>query len=89
MLLNAGKTIYNNFTRQILNTNRRLSLGSEDINVSKEVKFLGLVLNYQLTWKNLVNKIVAKMQRKIIMLRHPKSKNIKNNIIYVLQSEKA
>ena len=60
ILLNAGKTIYTVFTRQILNTNLRLSLGSEDINVSKEVKFLGLDLNYKLTWTNHVEKIEIK-----------------------------
>ena len=73
-LLNAGKTIYTIFTRQILNTNLRLSLGSEDINVSKKVKFLGLDLNDKLTWTKHLDKIVAKMQQRINMLRHLKSK---------------
>ena len=77
ILLNAGKTIYTIFTRQILNTNLRLSLGSEDINVSKEVKFLGLDLNYKLTWTKHVDQIVAKMQQRINMLRHLKSKKHK------------
>ena len=58
-----GKTIYALFTRQILNTNLRLSLGSEDINVSKEVNFLGLDLNYNLTWTKHVDKIVAKCKK--------------------------
>ena len=49
ILLNAGKTIYTLFTRQKLNTNLGLSLESKDINISKEVKFLGLDLNYKLT----------------------------------------
>ena len=83
-LLNAGKTIYTIFTRQILNTNLRLSLGSEDINVSKEVKFLGLDLNDKLTWTKHLDKIVVKMQQRINMLRHLKSKNIKSNIIMYL-----
>ena len=46
ILLNEEKTIYTIFTRQILNTNLRLNLGSEDINVSKEVKYLGLDIDY-------------------------------------------
>ena len=83
-LLNAGKTIYTIFTRQILNTNLRLSLGSEDINVSKEVKLLGLDLNDKLTWTKHVDKIVAKMQQRINKLRRLKSKNIKSNIIMYL-----
>ena len=84
ILLNAGKTIYTIFTRRILNTNLRLSLGSEDINVSKEVKFLGLDLNYKLTRTKHVDKTVAKMQKGINKLRHLKSKNIKSNIIMYL-----
>ena len=71
-LLNAGKAIYTIFTRQILSTNLRLNLGSEDINVSKEVKLLGLDFDYKLTWTNQVNKIVANMQRRINTLRHLK-----------------
>ena len=59
-------------------------LESEDINVSKEVKFLGLDLYYKLTWTNHVDKIVTKMQQRINMLRHLKSKNIKPNIIMYL-----
>ena len=87
ILLNAGKTIYTIFTRQILNTKLRLNLGSEDINVSKEVKFLGLDLIYKLTWTKHVNKIVAKMQQIINMLRHLKSKNTKsNNIMYLYKT---
>ena len=58
-----GKTIYTIFTRQILNTNLRLSLESEDINVSKEVKFLELDLNYKLTWTKHVDEIVAKCKK--------------------------
>ena len=84
IVLNAGKTIYTIFTRQILNTNLRLSLGSEDINVSKEVKFLGHDLNYKLTRTKHVNKIVAKMQQRMNMLGHLKSKNITPNFIMYL-----
>ena len=84
ILLHAGRTVYIIFTRQILNINLRLTLGSKDINVSKEVKFLGLDLNYKLTWTRQVNKIVAKTQQRINMLRHQKSKNIKSNIIMYL-----
>ena len=82
--LNAGKTIYIIFTRQTLNTNLSLNLGSEDINVSKKVKFLRLGLNYKLTWTNHVNKIVVKKQQRINLLRHLKSKNVKTNIIMYL-----
>ena len=67
-----------------MNTNLRLRLGSEDINVSKEVRFFGLDLNHKLTWTNHVNKIVAKMQRRINILRHLKSKRTKSNIIMYL-----
>ena len=56
-LFNERKTIYVIFTRQILNSNRRLSLASENINVRKEVKFFGLYPIYNLTWTNHVNKI--------------------------------
>ena len=60
-------------------------LGSEDLIIaSKKVKFLGLDLNYKLTWTNHVIKIVVKKQQKINMLRHPKSKNIKPKIIMYL-----
>ena len=82
--LNAGKTIYTIFTRQILNTNLRLSLGPEDINVSKKVKFLRPDFNYKLTWTNYVIKIVVKKQQRINLLRHLKSKNMKPNIIMYL-----
>ena len=53
-----------------MNTNLRLRLGLEDINVTKEVKFFGLDLNYILTLTNLVDKIVKK--------------NIKSNFIVYL-----
>ena len=87
ILLNAGKNIYTIFTRQTLSTNLRLNLGSEDINVSKEVKFFGLHVNYKLTWTNHVNKIVVKMQQRINTLRNLKSKNVKYNIIMYLYKQ--
>ena len=76
------------FTREVLNARLRLSVGSEDINVSKEVKFLGLDLNYKLTWTNHVNKLVVKVKQRINMLRHLKSKNIKSNIFINLYKTK-
>ena len=58
----------------------RLRLESKDINVGKEVKFLGLDLNYKLTWTNHVNKKVTKMRQSIKMLRNLQAENIKSNI---------
>ena len=84
ILLNAGKTVYTIFTRQIMNKNLSLSFGSEEINVSREIKFLGLDLNYKLTRIKHVDKIVAKLKKKTQHAKTPKIKNIKSNIIMYL-----
>ena len=38
------------------------------------MKFLGIDIYYNLTSTNRVNKIVTRMQQKVNMLRHPKTK---------------
>ena len=74
-LFNAGKTIYTIFTRQILSSNLRLSLGSENINVSKRGKIFRTLphLLFDLDKSCQQNR---KLQQRINMLRYLKAKNI-------------
>ena len=51
---------------------------------SAKKKSIGLDINYKLNWTNHVIQIMIKLQQRIDMLKHLKSKNIQSHIVMYL-----
>ena len=82
LTLSKEKTVAIIFTSKHMITHpRRLKLGTHPIQYMNTIKYLGMQFDTRLTWANHINKIVAKCQKDIQLLRIISFNKIKSDVI--------